>query len=259
MTSEKNDTREIKSVRVTFRIFQLLIENDRMGVSELASELDYSKPSIYYYLQTLKRMRYVNKEDNKYYPSLRMLNIGGFALSRHPIYRIAKNPVKELAEKTGYNSILLVEEQGKAFVISEYNRNRSEIANRLGSEQYLHTTGPGKAILAYLSTERREDVISRHGLPQLTSQTITDESVLYSEIESILDMRFAVGDAERRNGYRDIGVPIEKNDQVIGALGISGTLSNLSDPRPSMKAHQYIENEIDVLRETATQIEAKLE
>lgn len=67
---------------------------------------------------------------------------------------------------------------------------------------------PGEAILAHISESRRDEVLDRHGLPEKTSNTVTDREMLEVELDEIREHGIAHGGEEQRRGFAAWRLPL---------------------------------------------------
>lgn len=222
----------VKTAQTTFRVVEALKSLDGASVTELASYLDLPKSSAHNYLRTLEHEGYVVEEDGAYHVGLRFLDLGAYARSREPLYATAKPELKTLAERTGEHANLLVEEQGLGnFVLREQGEDAVNIDSHVGQSVRLHTTALGKTVLAHLPESRRDDIVARHGLPAKTADTITDRDELESALERIRETGVAHDREERIRGLRCVAVPIHHDDDIAGAVSVSGPTSRMDDAR----------------------------
>ncbi len=121
----------------------------------------------------------------------------------------------------------------------------------VGDKIHLHCTANGKAILAFIPEEEAMAILSRRGLPQFTSNTITDIEILKKDIEETRKRGFSVDNQEHEWNTYCIGAPIF-NDQahVIGACSISGT-----DPEIIQKRMPELSN---LLRHATQEISGRM-
>ncbi|SFR91539.1 transcriptional regulator, IclR family [Halomicrobium zhouii] len=225
-------TNPVKSIEAMFTIVEALKELDGAGVTELADHLELPKSTIHNYLATLEQEEYVVKEGTTYRVGLRFLDLGAYARDQVEMFEVAKPELEHLASETGELANLLVEEHGKG---SYLYRTRGEMAvqvkGHVGTRAPLHSTGLGKAILAHLPEERVEAIVDHHGMPASTPETITDRDELFDELKRIRDRGFAFDDEERLRGLRCVAAPILANDDVVGAISVSGPTNRLRDTR----------------------------
>ncbi|MFD1562534.1 IclR family transcriptional regulator [Haloarchaeobius amylolyticus] len=222
-------------VRTTEKSLQIISELTRVGearVTTLASELEMGKSAIHNHLTTLEEHGYVIKdpETKTYRLSLKFLDIGSQIRSKKGVYKVAEPKIQELADASGELVHLVIEEDGKGVYLCRAKGERAvDLDTYVGCRHHMHSTAFGKAILSHLPTERVDEIIDRHGLPEITPQTITSYDDLLKELERTRERGFAVDDEERLEGLRCIAAPIRFESDVIGAISISGPTARISD------------------------------
>ncbi len=243
----------LKTVTQAFEIIEYIKESGGADISMIADQFDLPKSTVHGYLTTLHNMEYLAKHDGQYHIGLRFLNLGGHAATRLQAYQMARPQVKKLAEETEERAQFIVEEFGLGFYLHMDTGNQAvETDVRIGKIASLHTTSAGKSILACLSEDRVHSIITKHGLPQCTPNTITDSDVLFEELAMIRDRGFARNDGERIPGTRAVGVPVRgPNNEIIGALSVSG-------PAHRLKGPWYKDDIPDLLLGTANELELNL-
>lgn len=224
---------EVKSVRTTFEILERLKTEDGVTLTELTDQFDLSKSSIYNYLKTLEHDGYVVQQNDRYYPGLRLLDLGGYARHLEQIYDIAKPEVENLAAETGEMVNLLVEQNGRGVYLFQAHGDQAVSTDTyIGQRVFLHSTALGKAILAHLPDDRVEEILDTHGLPPETPATITDEGELYDELDRVQKRGAAFDREERVKGLCCVAAPIINNNDIVeGAISVSGPASRMHDDR----------------------------
>ena len=234
MTMDKTDTLRspVKTAQTTFRIIEALQTLDGATVSVLADHLDLAKSSAHNYLRTLEYEGYLVKREDEYEVGLRFLDLGAYARTREPLYSVAKPELETLAEQTGEHANLLVEEHGLGvFLLRKQGEHAVSIDSHVGQNIHLHTTALGKTILAYLSEERRDAILDQHGLAARTPQTITNRDALETELVEIRQEGVAHDREERIKGLRCVAVPLHDDEQITGAVSVSGPVSRMDKTR----------------------------
>jgi DNA-binding IclR family transcriptional regulator len=226
-------TRTIGAVENSCLIIEYLHSMGGARIRDLAEHLDISKGAIHHHLATLRKNGYVIQDGNEYKISLRFLEIGEVAKSRAQIVQAEKNNLRELAEATDTRVQLIREEFGMSGVLKMISNGHAiEPSTRIGRREHLHCTASGKAILAYLSEDRVEGIIDKHGLPARTKNTITDRERLSECLDEVRETGVAFNDGEKIRGLRAVGAPIlTDNDSVLGAVSASAPISEMQGER----------------------------
>lgn len=216
--------RTLKTTDTSLRIVEALQDLQGARVTEIAEHLDLSKSSVHNHLSTLRKRGYVVMEGDEYHPSLRFSNLGMYTRNRKDSYRRARGLAERLAEETGLDSDVIIEENGRGIYLkTEADNEDPNLFPHVGDRIYLHAIATGKAILAELPDRYVERVIDHWGLPERTENTITDPESLLTELESVREQGYAFNRGENNAGIRAVGAAVhEPNGAVLGALSVSG-------------------------------------
>ncbi|WP_162989828.1 IclR family transcriptional regulator [Natronorubrum halophilum] len=224
----------IKSIDTTLDILETIRHSGRGNISEISERTGQTKSTVHRHLNTLRDRGYVVKDGNEYAISLKMLRLSSGTLDRHILYSATKSVINDLAEETGESAATAVEENGEA-VYLYYNRTDQAIRTdaRVGIRLYLHCTGAGKALLAHLPADQVDAIIDDHGLPEKTSNTITDRDTLEEELQKIRNTGIAFDNEERVDGMRGVATPIQNREtgELLGAITVAGPTRRISDDR----------------------------
>ncbi|WP_144906055.1 IclR family transcriptional regulator [Halobellus captivus] len=250
--SDTTDQRA-KTVEKAFDILEYLKEQNGANLDELTDQFQMAKSTAHRYVTTLEHRKYVVKEGNQYYPSLRFVDFARYARNRKTGYAEIKEKVTALAEETGERVQFLVEEHGKAvYVYRSTGPQAIRAGPRIGDNTYLHTAAAGKAILAQLPKYRVNEIVDRYGLPAVTDQTVTDRDELFEILSSIRERGYSLNEQESVSGLNAVGVHIPgPNNEVLGAISVAG-------PSHRMKG-EWFDNELpDRLLGIANELELNL-
>lgn len=243
----------VKSLYTSYRILNALKAKNGAGLTELADHLNIPKSTVNDHLKTLVELQWISREGNEYQIRIRFLDLGGYARRQTIVYQPAWPEVQKLALETGEHANLVVEDAGKAMYlyISE-GEETVHLDTYTGMRVHLHSTALGKAILAHLPESRVNEIIEYHGLPSITSQTITDRDNLFQELETIRNQGYATDTAERIKGIRCIASPLltQEND-ILGSISISG-------PANRMSGKQFEEEIPELVKRTANVVELNI-
>jgi len=220
----------VGAVGTTARIVEQLSDGAEAGVTELADALDVSKGTVHAHLTTLEQLGVVQARDGRYRLGLKLLDTGMAARDGLPVYEVAHDAVTELADSTGESAALAVRENGQGVFadVQRVGRNRRRI--RLGSRTPLHTTAPGKVLLAGTSAGATDAYLSET-LAAPTERTVASADALRAELRSIGDQQLAFDRGELFSGMRGVAAPIRGESGVVGALAVQGPAERLSGKR----------------------------
>lgn len=225
-------SRRVRTTDTTFEIIETLHELDTATASELSETLDLAKSTVYDHLATLERKEYVVKDGEKFRLGVKFLSHGMQAKKSHEVAHVAKPILNQLARESKEAVLLVVEEHGRGVVLDRSIGDRAvETIGEVGNIYYLHHIAAGKAILANLPESEIQTLLDRHGLPQQTGNTITDESSLLDDLEQIRKQGYAIEDDESVQGLRAVAAPVLKDGMPVGAIDLSGPRNRMHEDR----------------------------
>lgn len=245
--------RTIASVETAVRILEALRDRDRAGVTELATELDLPKSTVHHYLTTLAEAGYLVDDEGRYRLGLGLLTLGAKARGQERIYHLARGDVDRLAEMTGECARLVVEQDGRGITLYQATGERvDEPVTGVGDVDDLHCTAAGKAFLAELGEERRDEILS-DPLAGYTPNTTTDPDALRDELDAIRERGIAFDDEERYEGVRCVASAItDPSGELLGAISVSGPTERLADERFRSTVPSRIHNVVGVVEYNTT-------
>jgi len=239
----------LRSVNISCEIIEELKASTGIGVTDLSERLDHSKSTIHDHLDTLQQNRIVVRKDQKYQLSIHLLGIAGHVRDQFGNYDVVRKGIDELAEEVGQNVQFGIEEHGEVYYYyKQQGAQGVDTVSRVGESQPMHSTSLGKTILAHLPEERVHAILDRHGMPAKTEHTITNRDDLFNELDEIAERGYAIDDEENLRGLRCVAAPVQSNEDVFGAVSVSGPSNRMSD--------ETITDEIvDEVKSTANVIE----
>lgn len=252
MTSQNRGP--VKAVTRNIQIVEALRDLREAGVTELADHLQLPKSTVNDHLITLRNHNYVIQINGKYRLSLQFLKIGDQARNNTNIYKPARKPVNDLADRTGELAHLSVEENHEGVIIYEAEGEKSvTLDTYVGRRMTLHNTALGKAILAYMADSTIEEILDEQGMPRETDQTITDRNELFDQLRTVRNQGYAVSTEERLEGLGCISAPIKRSSDLppYGAISVCAPITRF-------ETQEFMSTIPDLVCQTANVIELEL-
>lgn len=257
MTRNEKRPRVMKTTVKSLEILEMIREEQPVRVTDVAEAFDMNRGSAYTHLATLKEFGYANEEDGKYWLGAPLIRLGQTAKTQCPVLQAASSIVSEVANETNERTQFFMEEQGKLWYISGDSGNRGiDTGVDVGTAVPIHATASGKAVLANVTPEKREEMIQDIGFEEYNSNTITDYDALMEEVETVRDRGFAISQQEITDYLNSVAVPITSSEaSSVGALCIIGPAQYL---KPEYMKNELVDElmayanklEVDVMRET---------
>lgn len=236
----------VKSVDRALTIIKLVsTKKDGYGVTELASQLELNKSSIFRLLSTLMEHGFIEQdaETKKYRLGYQYLELSSKLLDSIDIRKEAAPYLKELEELTNEVIHLVIYSQKEAVYIEKLEGNETlRMHSQVGKRAPMHCTSAGKTILAYLPEGEVREIINQKGLPPHTDKTITKPDKLMENIKEIRYRGYGIEREENEVGITCIAVPIFNfRGEIAGAISISGPSIRMGEERMNDLKNKFLE------------------
>lgn len=150
--------------------------------------------------------------------------MGSAFLRRTKVVERARQPMEALMRETGETANLGIEVGDEVMFVAQVEAHEAIRAFfPPGTKGPMHSSGIGKALLAWYPEDRVKTILARKGLEKFTSLTITSETSLVRDLAHTRDRGFAIDDQERAEGMRCIAAPIfNAHGEPVAGLSVSG-------------------------------------
>lgn len=224
--NDKTDQNTVQSLDRALVLLKHLARRPGRTLSELAEETGQAVATTFRALQTLQGHEIVEVEEpgQLWHIGAGAFRIGTAFLRRTKVVERARQPMDQLVRDTGETANLGVEVRGEVLFLAQVETHEAIRAFfPPGTKGPMHSSGIGKALLAWYPEERARDIIARQGLPKFTSLTLTSDTALLRDLARTRERGFAIDDQERAEGMRCIAAPIfNAYAEPVAALSVSG-------------------------------------
>ena len=222
----KTEQNMIQSLDRALMILKKISDQDGVSLSELSELSDQSPATVYRALITLQAHDIVGfeEEGQLWHVGPGAFQIGSRFLRRSNILQRSQPIMRDLMRETGETANLGIERNDQVLFISQAETHETIRAFfPPGSRNHMHSSGIGKALLAYFDPARLKAIIDKEGLIRFTDKTITDADTLEAELAKVRKSGFAVDDEERTDGMRCIAAPVfNVHGEPFAGLSVSG-------------------------------------
>lgn len=198
-----------------------------MQLGELAERCELPKSSTHRVLATLREAGWV-----------RVHSSGSYVLDNRAVAfgaRAAKSTAVEdvlalLSDDVGHTVHAgVISDDVVVYTHKVQGKDQFEMRSRVGGTMPVHSTGIGKALLAFAPPDQVERVIAR-GLQRYTPNTITSARALRKELVEIRERGYAIDDEENEANVRCIArAVLTPSGRATTALSIA-TVTFLTPP-----------------------------
>ncbi|WP_050769363.1 IclR family transcriptional regulator [Blastopirellula marina] len=223
----ENSRYHVPSLVRALQILELIAgDPSALGVSEMAARLGIPKNSIFRIVTTLADYGYLNREPvlKLYSTSTKLLALGYAAVNESHLLEKALGPMRCLRDATQETVLLGVLSGGHGVVVEQLLSPQAvKVMVEIGHQFPLHTSAPGKVMVAHLPTAEMEEIVAQIDFMRYTNNTITDRTAYIQELERVREHGFAVDREEQVEGVNCIAAPIRnRRNEVIAAIWVTG-------------------------------------
>ncbi|PIE56283.1 MAG: hypothetical protein CSA34_05225 [Desulfobulbus propionicus] len=222
----------VQSIERAMAILMLFsVHRTRIGITEIARELQLTKPTVHGIVKTLEQGEFLQRDEESKKYSL--------GLAAYELGLIIGNNL-EINQKAGELAQLLSQEMGLVCRVGVWSKesvlvvlNKVPEGNALFSHRYspripAYCTVLGKAMLAFLPADELAAYLVSHRLEKMTNRTITDEKALRDDLQETLARGFAVTRGEYSVTTWGVAAPLfNLHGRLYGAISLSGAESEI--------------------------------
>jgi DNA-binding IclR family transcriptional regulator len=227
--SNSSIVRRVKAVERTLSVLEAL--GRPRPLAEIAELAELPKPTVHRILQVLVARGFArDAEDGVYAAGPRVLTVAGEALAELDLAGLARPILGALQRSVGGTVHLALRNGDEAVYVEKIEGDEPyRMASRIGLPLRLHSTGIGKAILAFLPEAERDELLGRLPLETRTPRTLVTVKALRAELERIRARGYAIDDEENETGVRCVAAPLfDHQGRVAGGVSVSSLVYVLS-------------------------------
>lgn len=240
MSTDELGSRTIAGVERALDVLQLFTERGvtELGVTEIADRLALSKAVVHRILASFRVKGFVAVDDDshRYRLGPAVLTLGLAYLDQLDVHELARNTMRELAQRTNETSTLSVRVGWRRVYVDQATPDRDiKMVVQLGGAHPLHAGASSKALLAFLPDDERETYLTTQRLQAITEHTITDPAVLAAQLDEIRRRGYATSNGERQLGASSVAAPVlDRHRRPLAVISVSGPEDRF---RPSADRH----------------------
>lgn len=207
-------------------------DHPELGVREVARLANLSTSTAGRLMAEMKSIGILqqNAATRGYALGSRILAWSGVYMDSLDLRAVALPLMEDLRRTTSETiSLYLLDGSDRLCVERMESRHTVRMVSRVGHRLPLYAGSAGKAILAFLPSERIEEVLRATELKPLTPRSIVDPQALRADLEQTRARGYAVSHGEWIVEASGVAAPIfRKGAEIIGSISISGPTSRFS-------------------------------
>jgi DNA-binding IclR family transcriptional regulator len=218
----------VQSVEKAIEILFAFTENEPiLGISDLSTKLDINRSTVHHLVQSLLPSGLIEQDPHsrKYRLGIRTIELGGRMLRSRNLSVVCQPYLHHVADQLRETTYLGVLDNGESLNIEQAcGPHLVQHCGWQGRRTPFYCTSSGKVLVAYLSEEEQDQLISQSILRTYTPHTITDPKILLDELKQVRQQGFAIslGELEDHNNAVSVPIIISQSRQVVASLGVVG-------------------------------------
>jgi DNA-binding IclR family transcriptional regulator len=228
-------TTEAGTLEKGLAVIQLVGERGELGAAAVMEAFGLSRSATYRLLDRLKAGGYLQESRTPgcYRLGPRMVAVGLAALNQMDIMHVAPPLLGPLAQ-AAWETVNLAVPQGDemVYIYQEDGPGAVKVTARLGTRRPMNCSSLGKAFLAFLPAQEREDRLADLRFVRLTPRSLMTVEALRAELDVTRERGYATDDVEVEQGVSCVGAPIlDFRGRPVAAISVAGPAERMPGKR----------------------------
>lgn len=224
--------RRVATIERAADVLFLFTEDDRqrLGVTEIATELGISKAVVHRILTSLKERDLVSADatSRKYSLGPAVLTLANAYRDQLDLRPMALESMERLCEQTNETATLSIRNGNTRIYVDQVTPALEvRMTVQTGRPYPLHAGSSSKAFLAFLPPSEIDAYLADQRLEAVTEATVTDPVKLRTELTSIRAQGYATSLGERQLGAASVAAPVFDRDGVVAVISVCGPLERM--------------------------------
>ena len=218
----------VQSLERAFDLLEALAAGGEAGVTELASRTGLVPSTAHRLLATLTKRGYVTQSGGRYVLGYKIGEVaGGLEHRLRRLRAVARPHLEAIQRATGETTNLVVLDGDRVVYVDQVEGSRSvRMFTAVGTAALAHTTGSGKAIMAYGPPDAATAL--PEPLARLTPRTLVTLEALQDDFKRIRRRGYAIDNEEHEEGVACVATPVfDHTGRPCGALSVSGPTARI--------------------------------
>jgi DNA-binding IclR family transcriptional regulator len=241
-----------QTVQKALNLLEALVKSGQpRRLTELARQLELTKPNVYRLLSTLSALGYVKKDaaTSLYSPTMKLWEMGSMLVRDADLVSVAAPRLRRLCGDTHESVQLAVFDSGFCVYVDKVDSPQPlKAITSIGSRLPATVTSTGKALLAWAPVEALDQAMAH--VKRFTPLTLTRRKDLERDLEETRLRGYSINRGEYRAGVVGIAAPVrDRSANVVAAIGVWGAEKNILGTRREELAHMAIIAARDISRD----------
>jgi DNA-binding IclR family transcriptional regulator len=240
---KKDQSKSIYFVQSVDRAMDILecftFKNKERTLPEIVQQTGLNRTTVIRLLSHLTSRAYLmyNDRDRTYQLGIKLLELGGVALSSVSLRKIAAPHLTRLRNDLGHTILLGVRMDDNLVYIDKRDGKGVMVSpSEIGRIRPLHFGMLGMVLMAQLPRQEQEALLKKDPLKPYTRKSITDNETFLKVLSEIKEKGYYIGREDVFEGVGGISAPIRDfRGDVVAALGFTMMLSMFNRPEETLE------------------------
>ena len=205
-----------------------------LQLREIAEQTRINKSTAYRFVAHLENEGYLLRDEAGAYVVAPKLARLGAGIAYHATLRKISRPVAVALSNETKETVNIGVLDGHELLYVEVieSPHSFRMASQPGMHRPLNCTALGKALLAFLPNQQREELLPMLTFERATPRTIPNLPRFRKELARVLQQGYAIDDQETDMGARCVAAPIlDESGSVTAAISVSGPVTRIGRDR----------------------------
>ncbi|MFK7805624.1 MAG: IclR family transcriptional regulator [Anaerolineae bacterium] len=210
----------------------------QLSLKQVIDTIGLNRTTVFRLLSTLVDEGFLSrKTDGLYQLGPALTALGGLASRRDTLRQVAHPILRKLVSDVGERVTLEIPVTGPDGLTAMLVIDEIAGAHRLGINEFagnhlpIYATSTGKAVLAFLPTEKVDKILSQP-MKRLTAETSVTREQLAKDLKVIKKQRYALVQGELEKGLVAVGAPIfDSTGEACAAICFAGPTIRMTAER----------------------------
>ena len=202
-----------------------------LPLRDICEQTKINKTTAYRFVSHLEREGYLFRNNaGKYSFAMKLLQLAAHIDPQVALREMAHPFLRELWESTSETVSFAVLDRAEVLYLEVLESPHDfRLASKAGFRRPIYSTALGKALAAFLSVEKRREILGVQKFEAFTPRTISGVRQLEKELQKVRQLGYAMDDEESVLGARCLGVPVLSHlQEPVASISVSGPTTRLA-------------------------------
>ncbi len=244
--------------RVSGILDVLALSSKGISLGEISTRVSLPKGTTHRLLSSLMYFNFVRQdsETRSYSLGFKLVELGNSLLEQINLRKEAEPFLHTLSQRTNETAYLAILDGNEVVYVEKIEAEDNSIGlratSKVGQRNAANSCSLGKVLLADLSEQEVDKLITTMSFVQKTENTITEPSQLKDHLSVIRNRGYAIDDEESERGIRCVAAPVRNE------IGLTVAAVSVSGPAIRITREKVLDTLKDDVMGTAVEISKKL-